>query len=259
MTGVSSPEEHHTSLPKGKKILIIDDSLTVVKSLAKILRRAKLKPIECTDAEKALSLAKEKNPDLILLDLVMPKMDGLEILKQLRALARFHSVPVVMLTATKDEEKVIAALEAGADDYVTKPFQKAILLARISTHLRSWQLFVDLEKANRNLLAAQQQEVEAERWKAAVEMAGATAHKLNQPLTSIVCYADLLLKKFSAENEARRAIKRITLESDRMATILRKMAELTKIHTSQYVGDVTIIDLDRSFEKTDPGIRKKKR
>ena len=242
-------------LPTKAKVLIIDDSLTVVKSLAKILRQAELEPIECTDATQAISLALQHLPDLILLDLVMPDTPGIRLLREIREQRDLAPRPVMVITAVTDEQNIIHALEEGADDYVSKPFTAPVLLARIHTHLRSWQLLQDLEDANRELRDARDREVSAERWKTAVEMAGAAAHTLNQPLTSIVCYADILLKKFAKDHEDYRAIECIAQESERMAMTLRKMAELTKLRTSEYVGSTTIIDLKRSFEKTNPGMK----
>lgn len=238
----------------GKKVLVIDDSITVVKSLAKILRQAGMLPIECIDGEQALTIALSQKPDLILLDLVMPRVSGLEVLKALRDHELLVALPIVVITANKEDEQIIEALETGADDYITKPFNEPVLLARLHTHLRSWQLLRELEEANQHLQQAREQEVKNERLRSAVEMAGAAAHKLNQPLTSIVCYADILLKKLTPDNEDYKALKSICEESERMAMILRKMSEIPKVRTEEYVGGTTIIDLDRSFEKTDPGI-----
>src|SRR6185295_18964826 len=114
----------------------------------KMLRHAGMVPIECTEGAKAVQLALKHQPDLILLDLVMPKVSGLEVLKTFRATAEFRLLPIVVITANRDEEQTINALEAGADDYITKPFQEPVLLARLRTHLRSWQLLSELEKAN---------------------------------------------------------------------------------------------------------------
>jgi two-component system cell cycle response regulator len=248
------PEASAPDPAANKKVLIIDDSITVVKSLSKILRRAGMVPIERLDGSEGFETALHQNPDLILLDLVLPGEDGLGILKKFRQTKQFSSVPIVMITSTREEESIVEALEAGADDYIYKPFHEPVLLARLRTHLRTWQLLQDLENAHAKLLQAREQEVHAERWRTAVEMAGATAHKLNQPLTSIVCYADMMLKKLDDSDEDFRAVKSISEESERMAMILRKMSELTKLRTSEYVGNTTIIDLDRSFEKTDPSI-----
>lgn len=202
-------------------------------------------------------MAAQEKPDLILLDLVMPQISGIDLLKSIRAQEELLALPVVVITANKEEELLITALEAGADDYINKPFHEPVLLARLRTHLRSWQLLRELERANTHLRQAREQEVQTERLRTAVEMAGAAAHKLNQPLTSIVCYADILLKKLSPDDEDYKALKSICEESERMAMILRKMAELPKVRTSEYVGGTQIVDLDRSFEKTDPTFRSK--
>ena len=111
------------------------------------------------------------------------------------------------------------------------------------------ELFEELEEANRQITEAQEKQVEAERMKTAIEMAGTAAHKLNQPLTSIVCYADLLLRRIPEQNESYRALKAIADESQRMTNILRKMADITRYKTSEYVDGTKILDLEKSTKK----------
>ena len=238
------------SVFKGRKVLVIDDSLTVVKSLSKILKEVGILVIECSDGSEAVRLAIHQEPDLILLDLVMPKVGGIHVLKEMRSQRVLQNRPVIMITAKREEEHLVEALEAGADDYITKPFQEAVLLARIRTQLRNWQLLSDLNKANKFLLEAKDREVSAERWRTAVEMAGAAAHKLNQPLTSIVCYADMLLKKLDPKDDAFKPVKSIYEESERMTLTLRKMSAMTSVRSSEYVGDTTILEWEQSNESS---------
>lgn len=235
---------------KAQRILIVDDSITVVKKLAKILRSYGFDALEMVDGTDLLNTIRAQKVELIILDLVMPAVSGLELIKQIRQNKELASLPVIVLSAMKEDQTLVDALEAGADDYVTKPFNPTILMARIRTQLRNRVLLSRLENVNTDLKQAREHEMEAERLKTAIEMAGATAHKLNQPLTSIVCYADMLLKKVEQESEDYRAIKSICDESARMTEILRKMAELTELRISNYVGDTTIVDIDSS---TSPG------
>src|ERR1035437_1315772 len=92
--------------------------------------------MEATDGPAALQLAAETPPDLVLLDVMMPGMDGYEVCRRLRADARLAEVPVIMVTAFDDQAARLAGLEAGADDFITKPFNRAELRARVRTITR---------------------------------------------------------------------------------------------------------------------------
>ena len=116
------------------RILIAEDEPDMVTGLRDNLQFEGYEVYEATDGEQALSIAKAERPDLILLDIMMPKIDGFEVCRQLRE-AGFQ-VPIIMLTARSQEADVVRALELGADDYITKPFGNRELLARIKVSLR---------------------------------------------------------------------------------------------------------------------------
>jgi len=92
--------------------------------------------LTATDGEQALAIAREKQPDLILLDVMMPKMDGIEVCRRLKADPSFPFVPIIMITAKADSQDVVAGLEAGADEYLTKPVDHTALVARVKSVLR---------------------------------------------------------------------------------------------------------------------------
>ncbi|MCW3696763.1 phosphate regulon transcriptional regulator PhoB [Burkholderia cenocepacia] len=117
-------------------VMIVEDEPAVVDLLAVNLKHAGMHPLEARDASVARSLIAEVLPDLILLDWMLPGMSGLQFLRHLRADSRTRDVPVVMLTARDDERDRIDGLEAGADDYLAKPFSPKELVARIKAVLR---------------------------------------------------------------------------------------------------------------------------
>lgn len=117
----------------GNKILVVDDEKSIVNIIAYNLKKEGYEVICAGDGEVALKLAIEQTPDLILLDIMMPKMDGYEVCRKVREKS---SVPIIMLTARADEVDKVIGLEMGADDYVTKPFGNRELLARVKAHLR---------------------------------------------------------------------------------------------------------------------------
>jgi two-component system KDP operon response regulator KdpE len=114
-------------------VLVIEDDTSLRRALRTSLRARSLEVIECPTAEEGLVLIADRRPDAVLLDLGLPDLDGVEALRRMRS---FSDVPVVVLTARDRQQDKIAALDAGADDYVTKPFDVEELLARVRAVLR---------------------------------------------------------------------------------------------------------------------------
>ena len=114
-------------------ILVVDDEARIVKLVRDYLERAGFDVLDALDGETALTLARREQPDLIILDLMLPGVDGLDVCRRLR---RESSVPIIMLTARVEEADRIVGLELGADDYVTKPFSPRELVARVRATLR---------------------------------------------------------------------------------------------------------------------------
>jgi len=119
-----------------KKILIVEDEPEMVQRLKRRLEANGYETIEAYDGEAGLELAKSKNPDLILLDLMLPKLDGYKLCGLLKADSRYSKVPVLIFTALAQESDEQMAKEAGADAYITKPFKAEVLLAKIKELLR---------------------------------------------------------------------------------------------------------------------------
>ncbi|MCD8214764.1 MAG: response regulator transcription factor [Clostridiales bacterium] len=114
-------------------VLVVDDEVSIVNIIEYNLQRDGYKVLKANDGEEGLNLALTKKPDLVILDIMMPKMDGYEVCRRLRAKS---DVPIIMLTARADEVDTVIGLEMGADDYVTKPFKTRELLARVKANLR---------------------------------------------------------------------------------------------------------------------------
>ena len=116
-----------------RKVLVVDDEKLIVKGIRFSLEQDGME-VDCAyDGEEALEMAKEKKYDIILLDLMLPKMDGFEVCQQIR---EFSNVPIVMLTAKGEDMDKILGLEYGADDYITKPFNILEVKARIKAIMR---------------------------------------------------------------------------------------------------------------------------
>lgn len=141
-------------LSRLRRVLIVEDDPDVLGLLRQLCADAGLVVEEAADAETALVMARERVPDLVLADLVLPGMDGAELTRQLRSDARFGAVSVVVLSARRTQDAKVAAFEAGAADFIEKPFNLIELDARIRANLRQRELYDRLERANWELRLA---------------------------------------------------------------------------------------------------------
>ncbi len=115
------------------RVLVVDDDTALAEMLGIVLRGEGFEPFFCADGSSAFDVFRETRPDLVLLDLMLPGRDGIDVAKQIRAES---GVPIVMLTAKGDTVDVVLGLESGADDYVVKPFKPKELVARVRARLR---------------------------------------------------------------------------------------------------------------------------
>ena len=141
------------------RILIVDDNPTNVKVLQTRLAAEGYEIVTAADGEEGLAVARQHTPDLILLDVMMPKVDGFEVCRRLRADPEFPFTPIILVTAMADSKDVVAGLEAGGDEYLTKPVDHAALAARVRSMLRIKRLHDTVE----GLVA------EAKEWNASLE------------------------------------------------------------------------------------------
>ncbi|MGH3249135.1 MAG: response regulator transcription factor, partial [Trebonia sp.] len=118
------------------RILVVEDDLTVAEVVVDYLRHAGLEPRHAADGQTALEIAATWRPDLVVLDLMLPGVSGLEVCRRLREGQDAQALPVIMLTALSDESDRVRGLESGADDYVTKPFSPRELTLRVQAVLR---------------------------------------------------------------------------------------------------------------------------
>ena len=116
-----------------KTVLVVDDEKPIVDILVYNLKKEGYNTLEANDGEEAVNIVIEKKPDLVLLDIMLPKMDGLTVCKKIR---HNYNIPIIMLSAKDEEIDKILGLELGADDYITKPFSVRELIARVKANLR---------------------------------------------------------------------------------------------------------------------------
>src|SRR5215475_1991762 len=142
------------------RILVVDDVADNVEILRTRLGALGYEVVEATDGEQALAKAAETLPDLILLDIMMPKVDGLEVVRRLKADKSLPFMPVIMVTAKATPKDVVAGLDAGGDDYLTKPIDHGALVARVRAMLRIKALHDEVQELNQGLEAKVKAQVE---------------------------------------------------------------------------------------------------
>lgn len=154
-TNTSTPslsEASPVSAPPGSRILLADDNRDMREYLERLLKSSGYDVTATSDGEAALQLARENPPDLVLSDVMMPRMDGFALLREIRGDQRLRALPVVLLSARAGEEATVEGVEAGADDYLIKPFSARELLARVRTqvelsrHRRQFAFLLEAER-----------------------------------------------------------------------------------------------------------------
>ena len=201
-----------------KTILIVDDEKPIVDILVYNIQKEGYNTLEAGDGVTAVELALEKKPDLILLDIMLPKMDGLTVCKKVRATL---NVPILMLTAKDEEIDKILGLELGADDYITKPFSVRELMARIKANLRKSEIKSEAEndrdqnETKKIVIGAL--ELDLDRFEA----------KINNKVI------DLTLKEFEV-------LKFLATQSGQVVT---REVLLEKVWGYEYYGDIRTVDV----------------
>ena len=131
-----------------KTILVVDDEQSIMELLVFNLQKEGYNTLEAYDGVTAVEMAINEKPDLILLDVMIPKMDGISVCKKIRYALNISNIPILMISAKDTESDKIVGLEMGADDYITKPFQIREVMARIKANLRKAELNTNVDAMN---------------------------------------------------------------------------------------------------------------
>ncbi len=166
-------------------ILVVDDSRENLQLLSELLSRQGYLVRQVLEGSRAISSARAAVPDVILLDILMPGMDGYEVCRRLKADERTREIPVIFISALDETLDKIKAFSLGGVDYITKPFQEAEVLARVKTHLTIRRLF--------------QESMKNERHRAVAQMVAGVAHELNTPLGIANTAVNLIENRVSTE------------------------------------------------------------
>jgi DNA-binding response OmpR family regulator len=218
------------------RILIAEDDPPSREVLQLNLEAWGYQPVVCQDGAEAWSAFQQPGaPRLAILDWMMPGLSGVEVCERVRGLAQGRFTYIILLTAKGQREDLLAGLEAGADDYVVKPFDREELRARIRVGAR--------------VVALQNKLLEAEQMRVLAETAGAAAHEINQPLTVLMGKLELLLERMASDSPHREVIHSVYGSADRIAEIVRSMGEARAYVTKPYVEGIDIVDFNAAADK----------
>lgn len=219
-------------------VLIVDDDAHIFPLVEAILGEEPVRIERALSGPEAIAKVDAGFlPDLVLLDIMMPQVGGLEVLEELRGRPGFEQIPILLVTARSRREDVVEGLEAGATDYVTKPFDLGELRARVRGCLRLRSLFLELA-------AAREAAVREERLRVLVETTGGVAHTLNQPLTAALLKAESLLERHDLPELLRPDLELVCRSLGRVARELGKIRHLTTYRTKPYLTEDRILDLE---------------
>jgi CheY-like chemotaxis protein len=217
------------------KVLIAEDEITSRTILEAILVRWGYEVMVTVDGKSALAAMQQTNaPQLALLDWMMPGMDGPDVCQELRKQKRWNPVYLILLTSKNDRRDIIQGLEAGADDFISKPYDNDELHARLLVGKR--------------IITLQNELQEREKLQGVLEMAGAVCHEINQPLQALSGYSELLLMDFNENDPAYATLKKIKSQVDQVGQLTRKIMKITHYQSKPYLSDGKIIDIERASQ-----------
>jgi two-component system, sensor histidine kinase and response regulator len=205
-------------------ILIVDDDPRNLQVLGSVLVKNGYKTSAAQSGAQALDYVRKKVPDLILLDVMMPEMDGFDVCKRLKADPVLNEVPVLFITALTETSDKLKAFTSGGADYITKPFIEEEVLARIQYQLENRRLISEIKSANRTLQDLDQLKN---------KFLGIAAHDLRNPLTSIIGFSDMFLEGDigSLDDDQKRIVGIIASASSQMLNLVNDLLDVSVIES----------------------------
>ena len=209
--------------------MVDDDNQVTLVLLAEILKQDGYRVRCASSGRECLAAVEEKIPDLVMLDIWMPEMDGIATCRRLRENHNASSLPVIFVTGDLEDQTIQRSFAAGGNDYIRKPVNPVEISARIEAAISQLLL-------NRKI-------IDEARIKSTLATAGAVCHELNQPLQAIMLSVNLLAREKGINPLI---LDRIEGQVERMGEITGKLMHLTDCHLKGYLGGSIILDLNRS-------------
>jgi two-component system sensor histidine kinase/response regulator len=211
---------------KNQKILIIEDNQENIDLLLYFLKPQGYEVLTATDGERGLQLAQQENPHIILLDIMLPKLDGFAVCEKLKSDPQTKFIPIIMITALKDMKDKIRSLEVGADDFITKPFENVELLARVKSLLRLKEYHDQLQEKNQQLALTNETLLQMDKFKE--DLTNLIVHDMKNPL--FVIQGNLQMMEMTMGSMSMDNLKKYTNRIERgVQQLLRMVVNLLDI------------------------------
>jgi DNA-binding response OmpR family regulator len=219
------------------RILIADDDSTSRLLLKSILKKWGYEVVEAKDGLEAYKIiCSENTPQIVILDWMMPEINGPDLCRKITKELKREQFYLILLTAKDKTHDLIAGLEAGADDYIAKPWKNEELQVRLKVGIRMLNLLSQASKK--------------QKLQGILEMAGAVCHELNQPLQVVMGYSDLLLEEIDENDSRREALEEIVKSVNKMGELTHKIMNITDESTLTYLeGCLNIVDIHNTSKK----------
>ena len=219
------------------KILLVDDDANARIILNRVLSKAGYEIMEAGNGREALEAASKFRPDVMLIDWMMPEMDGEQLAKWIKGDSTLRFTYIILLTAKGDVKDRVRGLQAGADDYITKPAPHQEVLARVESGVRVRTLHKEIQQLTRRV--------------AVLELAATVGHEINNPLNVIYLALDMMRKsvKNGEYDKLDKGLQLIAETADRLKEIARKFVELKDADSTIYVDNLNMIDIHKKKEE----------
>lgn len=223
--------------PNPNAIMIVEDDPVSLAMITRILEAAGFFCLGVADGQKCLTEVVQASPRLILMDINMPSLDGIETCRRLKLDAATRNIPVIFVTGSTDDATLETAFGAGGCDYVRKPVSRVELMARVRTCLAQQE--------------AMQKIAEEEKLKGVLETAGGICHELNQPLQYILGAIQILLMDLDPKESIYQSLDAVRASIEQMGEITRKLTAITYYRSRKYSGGNDIIDIQGCISNPD--------
>jgi signal transduction histidine kinase len=241
------PVEAGPASPSGLTVLVVDDNLQNREVAEGHLLGAGYAAIQAESGERALALLGERWPDLILLDVLMPGMDGFETCRRIRALPGGGTVPILFLTALGDLGTHKAALDSGADDFLTKPINRTELLIRIRSLMRIKELSDELKRNYEVIRSQRDALLEAQRQKE--ELTALIIHDLKNPLSSILSNVEFCVAQQGLGDGERDSLRDVLRASQSMVRMVMNLLDVSRSEDGALVPRVSDFELPQLLDE----------
>lgn len=230
------------------KVLIVDDNKENVDLVAYFLKPQNYNIISAYDGVEALRMVESEGPDIILLDIMLPKMDGFQVCERIKKNHSSRFIPIIMITALKELKDKIRSLEVGADDFISKPFENVELLTRVKSLLRIKDYHDELERKNKELAEKNKALIRLDQFKD--ELTHLIVHDMKNPLFVIQGNLQMMSMGMDAASSSmlKKYIDRIDRSAQNLLRMVLNLIDITKIEGGGMELNLELTNLNETFE-----------